>query len=52
LIYRPIKVNVKIVRIRLGIKAKAQNFLLYLKTLAPSRIPNGNRLKTAKNALM
>jgi len=44
--------KVMIVRIRLGMKAKTKSILLKRKTLAQSRIPSGNRLKTAKNALM
>ena len=35
----------------LGRKAKSQIFLLKLKILKPSRIPNGIRLKVAKKSV-
>jgi len=40
-----------IVRTKLAVKAKAQNFLFHRKTLNPSSIPRGIRLKSAIQAL-
>ena len=39
-------------RIKLDVKAKTQFFLFHWKTLNPSSIPKGMRLKTAIQALM
>ena len=39
------------VRAKLNVKADAQTFLFHEKTLKPSRMPNGIRLKRAIQAL-